>query len=141
MAQFSVNLDGSHCRSEDTKSAHVPLASRPVMTYLGPVFRVVPECAFDIMEREVQLFRCHLAGHAKDTIVGYQGFEFAAERVSLNPVHHIPAIRGTEGNGAFRVNVIDVLLDVVEAQHKVFVRQTTPLALDGICEGLTVRGA
>lgn len=54
-----------------------------------PGFWLFPEWAFEFVEGEVELFRGKLATHTKDTVVGYEGFELAAEIMTLDPIHCI----------------------------------------------------
>jgi hypothetical protein len=47
---------------------------------------VFPEGAAEIVVREEELFGRELVERAEDAVVGYEGTEFAAEGVALNPL-------------------------------------------------------
>lgn len=52
-------------------------------------------------------------------VVADEGFEFAAEVVALDPVHHVAAERGAGGDGVLGVNVVDVVAQMLENLDKV----------------------
>jgi len=72
--------------------------------------------------------------------VGYEGFEFSAQGVSLDPVYHVTAVAGAEGDGASGVDVRKVGFDVFEAFYEVDVRTAAPVVLDPVLEGHAVSG-
>ena len=116
----------------DTKT-RIPL--RP----LSPVRRRGRRAA-QVVEGEVQLFGRELARHAEDAIVRDQRLELAAERMALDPIHHVAAVAGAQADGAAGIDVRHVLLDVFEALDEILVGQAAPLLLDGVGEGLAVAG-
>lgn len=73
----------------------------------------------------------------------YQGFEFAAERLALDPVDHVAAVTGAEGNGAGRVDegVVFVVLNVLKGVDEINVWPASPLSLNRVHEFLAVSGA
>lgn len=87
---------------------------------------------------EEKFFGTVLVESGEDAVVGDEGFEFATERVSLDPVYHVTAVGGAEGDGAGGVDVGEVGFDVFEAFYQVGVRTATPVVLDAVLEGHSV---
>jgi len=72
--------------------------------------------------------------------VTHKSLEFTTQRVALDPVDHVTTVTGTKSNGTVRVNIAELLLEVIEGEDKVFVRCAAPVIPDGIAEGFAVRG-
>lgn len=96
----------------------------------------VPESAVEIVLHEPELFGRVLGDGVERAVVGYYGFEFAAEGLALDPVGHVAAVGGAKGHGAVGVDVGEVLNDVVKAENEVFVRSSAPLVLNAVDVGL-----
>jgi len=94
------------------------------------VVAVVPDGAVVVALDEPEL----VGGVGTDlrylAVVAYECFEFAAERVALDPVGHEAAEGGAGGDGARGVDVRDVGADVREDFDEVGVGGAAPVVLD-----------
>lgn len=58
-------------------------------------------------------------------------FEFPCKTLASDPVDHVPAIGGAEGDGAGGVDVGHIFLDVGEAGFEIDVGRAAPIAVAG----------
>lgn len=56
--------------------------------------------------------------------MGDEGFEFATQRITLDPVEHVTAETGSGGDSVISIDVGDVLLDVLPGFDEVIIRRT-----------------
>lgn len=117
-----------------------PISSKSRWVPLRPCFRIFPEFALHVVEREIKLLGCHLRSHAEDAIMCDQSFESTTELMTLDPIHHVTTVRGSKSHGTLGVNVCQIILDVLKAPYKVLVRQSTPLTPNSVSEILSIAG-
>ncbi|KAG9796265.1 hypothetical protein KCU88_g378, partial [Aureobasidium melanogenum] len=96
------------------------------------VVAVVPEGAVELVLRKPQLLRVVHAQKVGRTIVRDEGFELSSQIVPLDPIGHVPAIRGPSFDSPIGVDVAEILVDVFPHGHQVFVWISSPLVLDGV---------
>lgn len=94
------------------------------------VLAVFPDGAVVIALDEPE-FVCAVGGDLVDfAVVADKGLEFATEGVALDPIDHVAAERSAGSNGAVRINVVDVVAEVLKDLNEVSVRAATPVCLD-----------
>jgi hypothetical protein len=76
------------------------------------------------MLREPQFLGSVHVVHDKRPIVGDQGLKLAAQRIALDPIEHIAAVAGAGGDGVVRIDVRNIVPDVLKALHEITVRST-----------------
>lgn len=80
----------------------------------------------EVMVGEEQLLARILVQRAEDAVVRHQRFEFPPKGVPLDPVDHVPAVRGAERHGVRGIDVRQVSFDVFEAFDDVLVGSAAP---------------
>ena len=118
----------------------LPLLRKP--TRIPPIvlLLIVPQRPTQIVNREVLLIARKLRRHAKHAIMTDERFKLPAQRVPLDPIHHVPAVAGAQGDGVVGVDEGKLVLDVREPAHEIFIWKPAPAVADGVGEGLAVAG-
>lgn len=94
------------------------------------VLAVFPDGAVVVVLNEPD-FVCAVGGDLVNfAVVADESFEFAAEGVALDPVDHVATEGGAGGDSAVRVDVVDVVTEVLEDLNEVSVGAATPVCLD-----------
>jgi hypothetical protein len=98
-----------------------------MVTHVGAV---IPNGAVVVALDEPQLVRCVGADLRRFAVVADERFEFAAEVMALNPVHHVTAEGSSGCDGSVSVDVRHVVAEVLEDFDEIGIWGAAPVVLD-----------